>query len=427
MTKPSSISTHILPRGATISESGELQLHGFAVSEIARKFGTPVFVYDAVDIVSQAKEVQSVADWDVAYASKAFLCLELVKMLSDLGLYLDVASGGELHVAVVGGFDPAKVVFHGNNKSDKELFEALKAGVGIIVVDSHGEISRLEAIAKSLDLTQDVLVRVTPGVEAHTHEYVMTGQEDSKFGFSVSSGAADIAIENVIGSDFLKYRGIHAHIGSQIFLLDSYAKEVEALASLLVKYPCEILNLGGGLGVAYIGSETSPGFEAWAKRLMEAIVTAGVDPSIRIMVEPGRALVARAAMTVYRVGTIKELPDVRTYVSVDGGMSDNPRPVLYGSGYEAVMVTGAHLVRDRLVTIVGKHCESGDMLIKDAYLPRCIAEGDLIATPMTGAYGYSMASNYNRVPRPPVVFVDELGPRLVIRGETYEDLLRLEV
>ena len=427
MTVSPPVSLELLPGGASIAATGKVLLHGFAVSEIAARFGTPVFIYDAEHIESQAVAAKAAANWDIAYASKAFLCLELVRILERLGLFIDVASGGELHLALAGGFDPKRIIMHGNNKSDEELSQAVEAGIGLVVLDSASEIRRLDYIASAKGIVQPVLVRVTPGVEAHTHEYIMTGQEDSKFGFSVSSGAAKVAISEVLGCKSLKYRGIHAHIGSQIFLLDSFTKEVEALKSLVDEFRPEVLNLGGGLGVAYVEGESSPGFDAWAAKLTGALGKAGVDPSIRIMVEPGRSLVAQAAMTVYRVGTIKELVGLRTYVSVDGGMSDNPRPVLYGSGYEAFMVSRADLARDKLVTIVGKHCESGDVLVRDARLPSVLAEGDLIATPVTGAYGYAMASNYNRVPRPPVVFVDRDGPRLVVRGETLDDLLRLEI
>ena len=427
MTVSLPISRDLLPSGASIAPNGELLLHGFEVSEIAERFGTPLFVYDSAHIIQEARSAKTAADWDVAYASKAFLCLELVRIFDGLGLFMDVASGGELHLVLKAGFDPKRIVMHGNNKSDDELRMAVEAGVGVVVLDSASEIRRLASIAAARGVIQPVLVRVTPGVEAHTHEYIMTGQEDSKFGFSVSSGAAKLAIAEVLAAKALRYRGIHAHIGSQIFLLDSYAKEVEALSALVDEFIPEVLNLGGGLGVAYVSGESSPGFGAWADKLTQALQKAGVDPSIRIMVEPGRSLVARAAMTLYRVGTIKELPGLRTYVSVDGGMSDNPRPVLYGSGYEAFMIAGANLERELTVTIVGKHCESGDVLVKDAQLPSKLAEGDIIATPVTGAYGYSMASNYNRVPRPPVVFVDADGPRLVARGETLDDLLRLEI
>ena len=420
------ISPTLLSRGVSIRE-GRAYLHGIAVADLAEEFGTPLFLYDAAHIRAEVTAAKEAAGWQVAYASKAFLCRELARIMDELGVHMDVASGGELHVALSAGFDPGRIVFHGNNKSVAEIEYGVAKGVGLFVVDSVAEIGRLERAAEAAGRRQPVLVRVTPGVEAHTHEYIMTGQEDSKFGFSLASGAAEAALGMVKASPWLEFAGIHAHIGSQIFLLDSYAKEVDALAAMVKAHSPRVLNLGGGLGVAYVSGEESPGFDAWAVQLYAALEHNGIGPDVQIMVEPGRSLVAQAAMTVYRVGTVKRLEGLRTYVSVDGGMSDNPRPVLYGSGYEAFLPEAADAERDQVVTVVGKHCESGDVLIRDALLPSSLEEGDLLATPVTGAYGYSMASNYNRVPRPPVIFVDESGARVVVRGESFEDLVRLEV
>ncbi len=419
------VSPTLLSRGVSIRE-GRTYIHGIAVADLAEEFGTPVFIYDAAHIRAEVEAAKEAADWQVAYASKAFLCRELARIMDELGVHMDVASGGELYVALSAGFDPNRIVFHGNNKSVAEIEFGVAKGVGLFVLDSVAEISRLEKVAEAAGRRQPVLVRVTPGVEAHTHEYVMTGQEDSKFGFSLASGAAEAALGMVKSSRWLDFVGIHAHIGSQIFLLDSYAKEVDALATLVEAHSPRLLNLGGGLGVAYVSGEESPGFDAWASQLYAALARNGIGRDIRVMVEPGRSFVAQAAMTVYRVGTVKRLEGLRTYVSVDGGMSDNPRPVLYGSGYEAFLPEAADAERDQVATIVGKHCESGDILIRDAILPASLEEGDLLATPVTGAYGYSMASNYNRVPRPPVIFVDESGARLAIRGENFEDMVRLE-
>ncbi|MDA8209343.1 MAG: diaminopimelate decarboxylase [Actinomycetota bacterium] len=426
MSTRSPISPRLLSRGVSIRD-GRAFIHRIAVAELAEEFGTPLFVYDAEHIRAEVTAAVQATEWQVAYASKAFLCRELARMMDSLGVHMDVASGGELHVALSAGFDPARIVFHGNNKSEAEIEYGVAAGVGLFVIDSLAEIARLERAAKAAGRRQPVLVRVTPGVEAHTHEYIMTGQEDSKFGFSVTSGAAEEALRAVRSSSWLDFQGIHAHIGSQIFLLDSYAKEVDALAVLVQEHSPRILNLGGGLGVAYVAGEENPGFDAWATQLFAALERNGIDREVRVMVEPGRSLVAQSAMTVYRVGTIKRLEGLRTYVSVDGGMSDNPRPVLYGSGYEAFMPEAADAERDQIATVVGKHCESGDVLIRDAWLPSSLAEGDLLATPVTGAYGYSMASNYNRVPRPPVVFVDREGARLAVRGESFEDMVRLDL
>jgi diaminopimelate decarboxylase len=327
-------------------------------------------------------------------------------------------------VALAAGVPADRLVLHGNNKSEAELGRALDAGVGRIVVDSFDEIDRLERLAPAT--RPQVLVRVTPGVEAHTHEYVMTGQEDTKFGFSIASGAASEAVARLQGSGAVDLVGVHAHIGSQIFLLHSFAKEVEALAGFFTELDLPELCVGGGLGVAYVEGEEGASMEQWAGTVRAACASAGIPLATRLTAEPGRSIVAAAAVTLYTVGTIKRLPDIRTYVSVDGGMSDNPRPVLYGSGYEAFLPRQADAERPLVATIVGKHCESGDVVVRDACLPADLAVGDVLATPVTGAYGHSMASNYNKVPRPPVVFVRDGEARVVVRRETLDDLLRLD-
>jgi diaminopimelate decarboxylase len=361
----------------------------------------------------------------VAYASKAFLCKAMAALAHEEGMCIDVSTGGELHVALAAGVPGERLVLHGNNKSPVELAQAVEAGVGRIVVDSFDEIDRLEALAMS-GAEPQLLVRVTPGVEAHTHEYVMTGQEDSKFGFSVASGAAAEAVERIGRIPGLDLVGVHAHIGSQIFRLDSFHKEVEVLAGFFAPLGLPELVVGGGLGVAYVVGEEAPTIMQWAATVREACHGAKIADDTRLSAEPGRAIVAAAALTVYRVGTIKDLPGIRTYVAVDGGMSDNPRPVLYGSGYEAFLPRATAAERARTVTIVGKHCESGDVIVRDACVPDDLEVGDLLATPVTGAYGHSMASNYNKVPRPPVVFVRDGSARVVVRRETLDDLLRLD-
>jgi diaminopimelate decarboxylase len=298
-------------------------------------------------------------------------------------------------------------------------------GVGRIVVDSDDELDRIEALVAAGARRPAVLVRVTPGVDAHTHEYVTTGRDDSKFGFGLASGAAAAAVERARRSSAVDLVGIHAHIASNVFLLSSFAKAVERLGPFVTGLDLPELSLGGGLGVAYVEGEESPSLSDWATVLTKACADAGIGA--RVSVEPGRALVAAAALTLYRVGTIKELPGIRTYVSVDGGMSDNPRPVLYGSGYEAFLPRAAGAERPRTVTVVGKHCESGDVVVRDASVPADLRVGDILATPVTGAYGHSMASNYNKVPRPPVVFVADGAAREVVRRETLDDLLRLDL
>jgi diaminopimelate decarboxylase len=302
----------------------------------------------------------------------------------------------------------------------------MAAEVGRIVVDCDEEIDRIERLVAGEGFRRPkVMVRVTPGVEAHTHEYVMTGHDDTKFGFGLASGAAEKAVARVQASPAMELVGLHAHIGSNIFLLSGYEKAIERLAPLVRTLDLPELCLGGGLGVAYIEGEESPTITSWGGLLKQACADAGITAQIHA--EPGRSIVASAAMTLYRVGVIKDLPDLRTYVAVDGGMSDNPRPVLYGSGYEAFLPRATDAVRSLTATVVGKHCESGDILVRDARLPDDVQVGDVLATPVTGAYGHSMASNYNKVPRPPVVFVRDGEARVVVRREALDDLLWLDL
>jgi diaminopimelate decarboxylase len=420
------IPLYLLPQGCGVGRDGALWIRGQKVSDLVKEFGSPLFIYDEEQIRSRAKELKAHFGSDVAYASKAFLCKAMARLVDEEGLHIDVASGGELSVALSVGFPPDRIVMHGNNKSVAELELAISAGVGRIVIDSFDEIDRLEALVPR-EHPIEVWIRVTPGVEAHTHEFIMTGQDDSKFGFGLLSGDAKIALDRLKLSERLNLVGLHAHIGSQIFSLDSFVKEVEVLAPFFASAGVEELNFGGGLGIPYVSGEPVIEFSDWATALKESVKAAGIPSSSRIMVEPGRSLVGPTAMTVYEIGTIKEIQGIRTYVSVDGGMSDNPRPVLYDSGYETFLVDNVFARRDRRVTVVGKHCESGDILVKEGQLPSAAKVGDLLATPVTGAYGYSMASNYNKVGRPAVVFVNNRGYRLVLRRETVSDLLSLDL
>ncbi|HZQ27162.1 MAG TPA: diaminopimelate decarboxylase [Acidimicrobiales bacterium] len=406
-----------------MSDDGRLSVGGVDLLDLAAAHGTPLFVYDEEHLRQRCREARAAWGDGVAYASKAFLCKAMAALAHEEGMCIDVSTAGELHVALAAGVPADRLVLHGNNKSDAELRQATGAGVGRIVVDSFDEIDRLERLGRRAH----VLLRVTPGVEAHTHEYVMTGQEDSKFGFGLGSGAAARAVERLRDSNVLDVVGIHAHIGSQIFLLHSFAKEVEVLAPFFTELGLPELCVGGGLGVPYVEGEEAPGMDQWAGTVRQACSAAGIPEGTRITAEPGRSIVAAAALTLYTVGTIKELPGIRTYVAVDGGMSDNPRPVLYGSGYEAFLPRATGAPRPRLATVVGKHCESGDVVVRDARLPADTAVGDIIATPVTGAYGHSMASNYNKVARPPVVFVKDGEARIVVRRETLDDLLRLDL
>jgi diaminopimelate decarboxylase len=432
------IGRHLLPLNAGRGPSGWLTIAGVDLCALAEQYGTPLFVYDEEHLRVRCREALAAFGPGVAYAAKAFLCTAMARLAFEEGLAIDVATDGELAVALAAGVLGDSIVLHGSNKSLAELESGLRAGVARIAVDSFDEIDRLEALLGDDSESgaswreslpgghQDVLIRVTPGVEAHTHEYVMTGQVDSKFGFGLDSGAASEASERLRKIPGIRLVGVHAHIGSQIFRSDSFAREVAALAPFVSDLGVAELCIGGGLGVAYLNGETAPTMVDWAATVRSACRNANIPPEVRVTAEPGRAIVATAGMTLYTVGTVKELPGIRRYVSVDGGMSDNPRPVLYGSGYEAFLPRSPDARRPLEARVVGKHCESGDVVVDDARLPADLVVGDILATPVTGAYGHSMASNYNRVGRPPVVFVRSGRSRVVVRRETIEDLLRLE-
>jgi diaminopimelate decarboxylase len=418
----------LLPDTAEVSAGGRLSIGGCDVLDLAAEHGTPLFVYDEAHLRARCRE--AVAAWGdgVAYAAKAFLCRAMAALAAAEGMWMDVASRGELHVALAGGARPSRLVLHGNNKSEEELRAALKAGVGRVVVDSFDEADRLRRLAPEMGVRPKILARITPGVEAHTHEYVSTGQDDSKFGFTLSTGAAAEAVERLRRPDSgVELVGVHAHIGSNVFLLSSFEKSAEVLAGFFTPLGLPELVVGGGLGVPYVESEDAPSITEWADATKAGLRAAGVPEGVRVTAEPGRAVVAGAAVTLYTAGTIKVIPGVRTYVAVDGGMSDNPRPVLYGSGYEAFLPRATRADRPLTANVVGKHCESGDLLVRDASLPADLRVGDVVATPVTGAYGHSMASTYNKVPRPPVLFVADGRARVVVRRETLDDLLAQDV
>jgi diaminopimelate decarboxylase len=401
--------SHVYPLGSRLDEQGRLEVGGCDALELAREFGTPAYVYAEDDMRARAQAylqafAARAARFEVIYASKAFPCTAAYRLFADEGLSTDVASGGELHLALAGGFDPARIYFHGNNKTPAELDYALETGVGHIVVDSFDEIERLRGRGAR------VMVRVTPGIKPSTHSYIQTGQEDSKFGF----GLDDVprAVEACAAAG-LQLDGLHAHIGSQVFELEGFEHLAEVLAGL-GEWP--LLNLGGGLGIAYTREERPPPIEDYVDALLSR-----APRDVTVLCEPGRSLVGNAGVTIYTVGTVKRIPGIRTYVSVDGGMADNLRPMLYGARYEAE-------IADRFggaepVTIAGMHCESGDILVRDALLddPR---PGDVLVTPATGAYGYAMANNYNALRRPPVIFCKDGDARVVVRRETYDDLTR---
>ena len=416
--------TYLLSDTSEIVDGG-LTIGGCDTLDLAARFGTPLFVYDEEHLRARCREAVATFGHGVAYATKAFLCKAMARLAHEEGMYLDVATGGELWVALQAGVPAASLVFHGNNKSPAELAMALEAGVGRIVVDSFDELDRLEDLATGRSAPIRVLIRITPGVEAHTHEFVSTGHDDTKFGFTVATGAADQAIARAGASPVLDLVGLHAHIGSQVFRLASFEEAARVVARAAAPYELSELSLGGGLGVPYVTDESAPSIAEWGQAIMAACRNEGVTG--RVTAEPGRAIVAAAAVTLYTAGTIKEIPGTRTYVAVDGGMSDNPRPVLYGSGYEAFLPRATNAPRSRAVRIVGKHCESGDVLVRDAWLPEELAVGDVLATPVTGAYGHSMGSNYNKVLRPAVVFCRDGEARQVVRRETYDDLLTTDL
>jgi diaminopimelate decarboxylase len=423
MTATASSLSPVYPLGSRVNEGGRLEIGGCDAVELAREFGTPLYVVAEDDMRVRARSfMQAVAarhaDFDVLFASKAFPCTAVYGLLAEEGLACDVASGGELYLALRGGFDPARIYFHGNAKSAAELREALAAGVGHIVIDSMDELLLLSEIAASEGRRQEVLIRVTPGVSGDTHQFISTGQPDSKFGFGLD--AAREAIDRAREASHLDLVGLHFHIGSQLLELDPFRAAVGALASL-GDFP--VYNVGGGLGVAYTSSEKPPAIVDYVDAVVSAVHSElGADK--RLLLEPGRTLVANSVVTLYTVQTVKR--NVSTWVAVDGGMSDNMRPMLYGSRYEALVADRPLAPAEVRCHLAGKHCESGDVILRDTALADP-APGDVIATPVTGAYGYSMANNYNGVPRPAVVFCRQGDARVVVRRETYEDLAARDV
>jgi diaminopimelate decarboxylase len=415
----------LLPDSATIGDKGQLIIGGCDTLELAEQFGTPLFVYDEAHLRSRCREAVDAFGVGVNFATKAFLCIAMARLAAEEGCNLDVSTGGEYHVARSAGVPAERLVLHGNNKSTAELRRAMSEGIGRIIIDSFDEMDRIEMLVAEGFPVPRALIRVTPGVEAHTHEFVRTGQDDSKFGFGLASGQAEAAVARARASAAIDLVGLHAHIGSQVFDAVFFEMAIDAMAPFVQQCGLPEFSVGGGLGVAYVGGEVSASIADWGASVKSACAAAGI--TAHVTAEPGRALVAQAAITLYSVGTIKDIPGIRTYVSVDGGMSDNPRPVLYGSGYEAFLPREVGAERERVVTVVGKHCESGDILVRDAHVPDDIVVGDILATPVTGAYGHSMGSNYNKVTRPAVVFVADGIARLVVRRETLDDLLLLDV
>ena len=440
------LAPNVWPRNVTRDETGVALVADVPVTHLAREYGTPLFVVDEDDFRSRCAEIAAAfgGGANVHYAAKAFLCSEIARWIDEEGLSLDVSTGGELAVALHAGFPPERIILHGNNKSLAELTAAVKAGVGHIVLDSMTEIERLDAAAGEAGVVQDVFVRLTVGVEAHTHEFISTAHEDQKFGLSVASGAAMAAVRRVLATDHLRLVGLHSHIGSQIFDVDGFELAAHRVIGLLREIVGEFgaektaqlstVDLGGGLGISYLASDDPPPVAELAAKLKAIVRDESADvgvPTPTLVVEPGRAIAGPGTITLYEVGTVKDV-DVsatahRRYVSVDGGMSDNIRTALYGAQYDARLVSRISDAPAVQARIVGKHCESGDIVVRDAWVPDDLRPGDLLGVAATGAYCYSLSSRYNMIGRPAVVAVRAGRARLILRRETVDDLLSLEV
>lgn len=423
-----------------VNESGHLTIGGVDVSELASQYGTPVMVYDTELFKKRAQAFKETFERkninaQVAYASKAFSSIAIYQLAEQEGLSLDVVSGGELYTAVAAGFPRERIHFHGNNKSREEILYAFEEGIGCIVVDNFLEIDMIKEVAEERKQIMNVLIRVTPGVEAHTHDYITTGQEDSKFGFDLKNGQTDEAFRSLYDHEYIHFLGMHCHIGSQIFETDAFKFAAEVLMERMVEWRknyqfiCPVLNLGGGFGIRYTEEDTPLEPAVYVEEMADVVKKMAKEcqyPIPEIWIEPGRSLVGDAGTTIYSTGSTKVVPGVRTYVAVDGGMSDNIRPALYDAHYSSAIANRMNEPHDQQWTVAGKCCESGDKLIEQAALPK-VETGDLLAVFCTGAYTYSMASNYNRLPRPAVVFAENGQHQLVVRRETYEDIIKLDL
>ena len=419
--------------GVARDERGVLTVAGVAVDGLAAAHGTPLYVVDGADLRARCRAAVAAFGRDrVIYAAKAWPTTAVLQVVAAEGLLIDVASGGELHTALHAGVDPARIVLHGNTKSADELERALEVGVGRIVVDAFEELDRLDALARARGVRAPVLLRITPGIDAHTHEYVRTGHDDAKFGFTLSLGLADEALRRTLDAEGLELVGVHAHIGSQVFGTDAFVANAEVLVDLLGRWHAEHgvtaadLDLGGGMGIAYAATDEPVDIAVVADRVLTAVADRAAAhglPVPTVLVEPGRAIVGPSTLTLYRVGVVKDLPGLSRWVAVDGGMSDNLRPALYGAVHPVVLASRIGDAHDAPVMLVGKHCESGDVLGEGVSLPGDVVAGDLVAAAATGAYTEAMASNYNRLPRPAAVLVESGVVRPIVRRETLDDLL----
>ena len=440
------LAPNVWPRNVIRGADGVVEVAGMPVTELAGRYGTPLFVIDEDDFRGRCREMAAAfgGGRNVHYAAKAFLCSEIARWIAEEGLSLDVASGGELAVALHAGFPAERIALHGNNKSVDELTTAVEAGIGYVVVDSMTEIDRLDAVAAQAGVVQNVMVRVTVGVEAHTHEYIATAHEDQKFGLSLAAGDAMRAVRRIFAADHLRLVGLHSHIGSQIFDAGGFELAARRVIGLLRDIVAEFgvdktaqiatVDLGGGFGISYVAHDDPPPVADLADKLTSIVHTESAAvglPTPRLVVEPGRAIAGPGTITLYEIGTIKDVTissgTHRRYVSVDGGMSDNIRTSLYGAEYDVRLVSRSSTAEPTLARIVGKHCESGDIVVRDTWIPEDAVAGDLLAVAATGAYCYSMSSRYNLIGRPAVVAVRGGKARLVLRRETVDDLLSLEV
>ena len=430
---------NVFPSSTEVAPSGHIKIGGVDLADLAAEFGTPLYLYDEASLRGQCREYieefrSRYPDVKVAYASKAFLNLALVRIFAEEGLGLDVVSGGELAMAVKGGMPPERIYFHGNNKSPQELAYAVEQGCGVVVVDNFYEMETLDEIAGGRGVRQDILLRISPGVDPHTHHHTTTGTLDSKFGFPLETGQAAEALGKALGSGHLNLLGLHFHLGSPIFETEPYAEAIKralefAAGQRAAGLDLQELNVGGGFAIRHTRDDEPPTVARYADVIVSTLNAEcqrlGLTPPL-LTIEPGRSVVGRAGVALYSVGATKDIPGVRKYVSVDGGMGDNIRPALYGAHYEAVAATRANDPPTESITLAGKFCESGDVLVRDFPLP-ALRAGDLIAIPAAGGYAPSMASNYNLAPRPAIVMVNDGQARLIRRRESYDDLMSLDV
>ncbi|MBQ8210326.1 MAG: diaminopimelate decarboxylase [Clostridia bacterium] len=421
-----------------VNELGHLTIGGADTVEIAEKYGTPVIVYSEDGIRRNCRAfVNSIDKYyngngRVLYAGKAFSCLEMCRIMNEEKMGLDVVSGGELYTAVKAGFPTDRIYFHGNNKTYNELKMALEYGVGRIIVDNPDELATLSALAKEMGKTANIYMRIKPGIDAHTHSFIMTGQIDSKFGFALETGEAMECVKLCAETENVNLVGLHCHIGSQIFDVDPFVHAAEVMMKLIADVKAETgiviseLDLGGGFGIKYVDSDKPVEFDAYMKPVSEQVKASaekyGIDVPF-ILIEPGRSIAGAEAVTLYTVGNVKKIPDIRTYVAIDGGMCDNPRYILYQSDYTVMCASRANENKDAVVTVAGKCCESGDLIQENAPVQK-VEKGDILAVLTTGAYNYSMSSNYNRIPRPEVLMVKDGQVRTIIKRETYEDIIK---